>query len=58
MCPMFSEAKQYQNIRVWSRERFISWRCKKMDGSCLKNPKLPQSFQESLFIGKGMEGPG
>ena len=28
LCPMHSEAKQTQNIRVWSRQRFIAGACK------------------------------
>ena len=30
MCPMHSEAKQFQNVGVWSRERLISGLCKEM----------------------------
>ena len=36
MCPTHSEAKQYQNIRVWSREEFTAEPHKEMGGSCLK----------------------
>ena len=28
VCPMHSEAKQYQNIRIWSRERLTAGPCK------------------------------
>ncbi|XP_059763552.1 5'(3')-deoxyribonucleotidase, mitochondrial isoform X8 [Balaenoptera ricei] len=52
VCPMHSEAKRYQNVRVWNRERSAAGPCKEMDGSCLKNPKLPKSFQQSPFLGK------
>ncbi|XP_057392841.1 5'(3')-deoxyribonucleotidase, mitochondrial isoform X4 [Balaenoptera acutorostrata] len=52
VCPMHSEAKRYQNVRVWNRERSTAGPCKEMDGSCLKNPKLPKSFQQSPFLGK------
>ena len=34
VCPMHHEAKQYQNIRIWSRERFIAGSCKEMAASC------------------------
>ena len=35
-----------------TRERVIAGPCKEMGGSCLKNPGLPESFQQSPFIGK------
>ena len=56
MCPKHSEAKQYQNVGVWSRERFIAGPCKETGGSYLKTPKLPESFQQSPLIGKVREG--
>ena len=56
VCPTHSEAKQYPNVGVWNRERFIAGPCKEMGGSCLKNPKLPESFQQRPFIGKVREG--
>ena len=52
MCPAHCKAKQYQNLRVWNRERFIAQPSKEMGGPCLKNPKLPKSSQQSPFIGK------
>ena len=58
MCLTFSEAKQYQNVGVWSRERFIAGPCKEMGGLYLKNPELPESFQQNPFIGKVREGHG
>ena len=54
--PTHSDTKQY--IRVWNRERFIAGLCKDMNGSCLKNPKLPENFQQITFIGKMKEGCG
>ena len=30
--------------------------CMEMGGSCLKNPELPESFQQSPFLGKLREG--
>ena len=56
--PTHSEAKQYQNVGVCSRERFIAGPCKETGGSCLKNPELPESFQQSPFVGKVREGRG
>ena len=54
--PIHSETKQY--IRVWNRERFNAGPCREMNGSCLKNPKLPENFQQITFIGKMKEGCG
>ena len=56
MCMTHSEIKQYQNIRIWNKERFIKGHAKEMGGSCLKNSKLPESFQQSPFIEKETEG--
>ena len=56
MYPMHSETKWYRNIGVWSRERFITGPFKEMGGSCLKNPKLSESSQQSSFLGKVREG--
>ena len=44
VCPTHSQAKQYQNVGVWSRERFIAGPCKETGGSCLKNPQLRNSL--------------
>lgn len=35
ICPMHSEAKQYENISIWSREEFTA----EPGGSCLKNSR-------------------
>ena len=43
---------------VWSRERFTAGPCKETSGSCLKNPKVPKSLQQSTFIGKVKERHG
>lgn len=51
-----SETKQYQNVRVWSRERFISEPCKEMGYSCLKT-QLPESLKQSPYK-KGERGQG
>ena len=53
-----SEAKQYRNVGVWSRERFSAGPCKETGGSCLKSPELLEGFQQSPFIGKVREGRG
>ena len=61
VCLTHSETKQYQNVRVWSRERFIAEPCKETGGSCLKKKKknqLPESLKQSPLIGKGREGRG
>ena len=55
VCLLHSEAKQYQSIGIWSRERFTAGLQKELGGSCLKIPKLPQSFQQSPFLGKVRE---
>ena len=42
-----------KKVGVWSRERFIEGPYKEMTvGSCLNTPKLPESFQQSPFLGK------
>ena len=53
---MHSEAKQNENSRVWSRERFIAEPCKKTGGSWLKNSELLEGFQQNTFKGKVKEG--
>ena len=40
MCPTQNEAKQYQNIRIWSRKMFISGPCKENGWSV--TPRQPQ----------------
>ena len=54
-CPTHSEAKQYQNVGVWNRERFIAGPRKETGGSFHKNPELPESFQQNPFTGKVRE---
>ena len=56
MCLMHSEAKQYLNVRVESRERFIAGLCKEMSGSCLKEPELSKRFQQIPFKDKERKG--
>ena len=53
-----NEAKHYQNIGIWNREKFIVGPSKEMGGSCLKNTELTQSFWQSPFIGIVREGCG
>ena len=53
---MHSEAKQYQNIRVWNREMFIKGPCKETGGSCHRNPRLPENSQQSPCLEKVREG--
>ena len=59
-CPSHSGAKQYQNVRVWSRKRKKVYRgpCKERRAYALKRPKLPQSSQQSPFLAKVGEGHG
>ena len=35
-----NEPKQYRNIGIWNRERFIAGPCKETGASSLKKPKL------------------
>ena len=57
--PTQSEAKQYQNVGVWSRERFTAGPCKATGVSRLKKKsKIPISFQRSPFTRKMREGHG
>ena len=57
MCPTHSEAKQYQNIGVWSRERFIAGSFKENGWLTLrKTPELLEGFQRSIFNGQVREG--
>ena len=49
----------FKNVGVWSRERFIEGPYKETtSGSCFKTPELPESFQQSPFLGKVREGCG
>ena len=41
------------NIRVWNRERFITDSYKEMGGSCTKNFKVTESFQQVHVKAKG-----
>ena len=56
MCLTHSEVKQYQNVRVWSRERFIAGLCKDMVGSCLKKPRTPRKLSAKPFYREGEGG--
>jgi len=37
VCLMHSEPKQYGNVRVWSREKFIAGSCKETGALCPKS---------------------
>ena len=54
--PTHSEAKQYRNIGVWSREKFIVGLCKEIGGSCPPNSEPFKGSQQSIFKGKVKEG--
>ena len=59
LCPTHNEAKQYQDIGVWRREKFVAGPCKKTGGLNREfglNPKLPESCQQSPFIRKVRDG--
>ena len=47
VCQTHSEAKQYQNIGVWNRERFIAGPCKETVAHALKSPNSPKAFSKS-----------
>ena len=49
MCPMHSEDKQYQNVGVWSRDRFIAGPCKEMVVHAIKIPNSPKAFSKTLL---------
>ena len=57
-CLKHSQAQQYQNVRVWSRERFYWEPTKEMGSTCLKNPRLPKSSRQCPFLGMVREGCG
>ena len=43
---------KYRNVRVWSRERFVSGPGKETGGTCLKKaPKPLKAFSEALALG-------
>ena len=54
--PMHSEAKQYQNVRVWSGERFIAGLCKETGGSCPLKSRTPQRLSAKHFKRQGEGG--
>ena len=49
---MYSEAKQYQIMGVWSRESFILGPCKETGCSCLINPNLLKAFRKAVLYGR------
>ena len=55
VCLMHSEAKQYQNVGVWSREMFIAGQSKEKGGGWAhapQTPEFPEEFQQSIFKGQ------
>ena len=50
LCLTYSEAKQYQNARVWNRERFITGPMKEMVAHARKC-QIPQSFSKAFLKG-------
>ena len=58
MCPMYSEAKQYQNMGVWNREKFIAGVCKEMvlmplNSQISPHPHPQQELSAKSFSRKG-----
>ena len=49
VCLMHGETKQYRNVRVWSRERFIAGPCKETDGLCPQKSRTPQRVSAKHF---------
>ena len=49
-CAQGSEAKQYQSIRVWNRERFIEGHARRQEVHALKCPKSPKALSKSLVL--------
>lgn len=56
MCPMQREDQHIQNVRVWSRKRFIAGPTGRPGGSCLKTPEAPEGFQQGILKGKMRKG--
>ena len=54
MCPRHREAKQYQNISVWNRERFIEGHVRRQVVHTLKNPKSPKALSKKPFSSKAL----
>ena len=46
---MASEAKQYQTVRVWNRERFIEGHARRWLAHALKTPNSLKTFSKALF---------
>ena len=55
VCLMPREAKQCQNVRVWSRERVIAGPRKDKGWLLAPSPKPSKASQESIFKGKVRE---
>ena len=46
--PHDGEVKQYQNVGVWSRDRFIEGHESKQVAHVLKTPSSPKAFSKAL----------
>ena len=53
---MHSAAKPYRSVGVEGRERVTAGPHKEVRGSCLRNPRLPKTCQQSPFLGKLRRG--
>ena len=49
-CDQGSEAKQYQSIRVWNRERFIEGHARRQEVHDLKCPKSGKALSKTLAL--------
>ena len=49
MCLKHNQAKQYQNVKVWSRERFIESQLKRWVAYVLKTLGSPKALSNALF---------
>ena len=49
VCPTQSEAKQYQSVRVWSRERFIEGHARRQVTHALKTSNSLKALGKALF---------
>lgn len=52
VCQMYSEAKQYRNVRVGAEKRFTAGPYIETGGLCPQNSELPEGFQQSTFLKK------
>ena len=49
VCPMHSEAKQHQNVSVWSRDKFIEGPARRWVAHALKTANFWKAVSKTLF---------